>query len=322
MRKRAAAVAFVFLFVASGTSWAHHVAGISGRGFAGPITTISATPVSQGKLPVSIQADFNDFDSFSDHEMSGYAEDGEHVHSIDSLFHLSLGIYYGITDDFSFGVKVPYIKLSNIREAHDEEPEEVHDRGDSQGIGDIILSGQYRFLNLKESNLESSLVFGLKLPTGKTGETDSHGEKFEAEFQPGSGSWDPMIGLAATKRFGLLSLDASILYNFGTEGSQDTNLGDTFLYNLALSYRVLQKGKGSLDLILEANGEWIEKQEISGVKDENSGGNTVFVSPGMRFTYDNKWSGYVSVGLPAIQDLNGIQNDLTIRTIVGVSVVF
>lgn len=76
----------------------------------------------------------------------------------------------------------------------------------------------------------------------------------------------------------ITSRDASILYNLATEGSQDTNLGDTFLYNLALSYRVLQKGKGSLDLILEANGEWKEKQEMSGVKDENSAGATPCLS--------------------------------------------
>jgi hypothetical protein len=41
---------------------------------------------------------------------------------------------------------------------------------------------------------------------------------------------------------------------------------------------VLQKGKGSLDLILEANGEWKEKQEMSGVKDENSAGATPCLS--------------------------------------------
>jgi hypothetical protein len=37
-----------------------------------------------------------------------------------------------------------------------------------------------------------------------------------------------------------------------------------------------------IDAVLELNGEWQAKQNISGETDPNSGGNVVFLSPGIR----------------------------------------
>jgi hypothetical protein len=35
-----------------------------------------------------------------------------------------------------------------------------------------------------------------------------------ADPQPGSGSWDPLLGLTVSKRLGRKSLDANVLYAF------------------------------------------------------------------------------------------------------------
>ena len=157
------------------------------------------------------------------------------------------------------------------------------------------------------------------MPTGSTTDKDINGERFETEFQPGSGSWNPIVGIAATKRFNSLSLDANVLYTFATKGAQDTNLGDVLSYNLAFSYRVLNEPV-AWDLVIEANGEWKGKQEVDGDKDENSGENVIFLSPGIRVSWNEKWSAFISVGFPVSQDLNGIQNETNMRTAVGISV--
>ena len=85
-------------------------------------------------------------------------------------------------------------------ETHHETPETL-DRGDTEGIGDLTLFGQYRFYG-QDTGLQASLLTGIKTPTGETGEHDDQGELFEAEFQPGSGSWDPMFGLALSQAQG------------------------------------------------------------------------------------------------------------------------
>ena len=82
-------------------------------------------------------------------------------------------------------------------------------------------------------------MLGVKVPTGVTDRHTDTGELVDAEFQPGTGSWDGLFGLAATKRIGPWSFDANVLYILATEGTQDTDLGDRFQYNAAVSYRIL-----------------------------------------------------------------------------------
>lgn len=55
--------------------------------------------------------------------------------------------------------------------------------------------------------------------------------------------------------------------------------------------------------------------------DDNTGGNTVFISPGLRLSNGN-WSGYASVGIPIVTDLNGIQSDPEWRLTAGSSLAF
>ena len=188
----------------------------------------------------------------------------------------------------------------------------------------------------------------LRTPTGKTGERDDQGELFEAEFQPGSGSWDPMLGIALSRAQGRWSVDGNVLYTIATEGTQHTDLGDRFHYNGAVTYR-LKGGDAEaaheamphshngqshhhdhaplsptglvIDAVLELNGEWQAKQDVAGETDPNSGGNVVFLSPGVRVA-SNNWSGFVTVGLPIVNDLNGLQSEPTYRLFGGVLVGF
>jgi hypothetical protein len=120
----------------------------------------------------------------------------------------------------------------------------VEDLGNSSGIGDLTLLGQYRFFNNKAAGLEAALLLGVKAPTGKTDNLADTGERLETEFQPGTGSWDGLFGLAVTKRFGAWALDSNVLYVLAGKGAQQTDLGDRFQYNAAISYR-LAGGFGS-----------------------------------------------------------------------------
>lgn len=177
------------------------------------------------------------------------------------------------------------------------------------------------------------MLFGIKIPTGATGVRDKNGVSFETEHQPGSGSWDPLLGIAASKRLGAISFDANLLYTFAARGAQRTNLGDQLHYNQAASYRLGNESHHhshetaehrhlAWDLILEVNGEWQDKQYIAGAVDENSGGSLVYVSPGVRLCGDNGWAATLSVGIPVIEERNGVQHVTDVRTAFGLSRVF
>jgi hypothetical protein len=216
-------------------------------------------------------------------------------------------------------------------EEHDEDFPEIVDLGDSNGLGDLTLYGQYRLIGDRTASV--SALLGIKAPTGKTNVNNNLGQRFETEHQPGSGSWDALAGLAATQQWSKTSLDGNILYSIAGDGSQSTNIGDVFNYNLALSRRFTMTGKrksgagassqsnvtNSWDLALELNGEWRDMVSISGEQQHNTGGNVVYLASSLRFNSRNRWSAYASVSAPVIENLNGVQSDPDFRLFVGIS---
>ena len=339
-------------------------------GSPGPITTISASTLPEGTLSAAYVNQFIFFDALSDAEILRYSGGEDVVHSTDRVISSSLNTAYGFSDDFTLGFSLPYLWRTNIREAsghhhggaaetdHHEEPTAKHGGeehgdedaeevtaekptslesvGDSHGLGDATLYGQYRFLHDEANNRHVSLITGLKMPTGDTDVLTNSGLLLEAHHQPGSGSWDPLVGLAFTQGLGPWSFDANVLYTFANEGSQDSNLGDIFNYNAAVSYRVLgSRADGdhhhseaahehptTVDLILEANGDWRDEVVEGGDVDGNTGGNVVFLSGGTRLAWGHSWAATLSVGAPVLEDLNGIQSEPVMRLLFGVSKAF
>jgi hypothetical protein len=163
------------------------------------------------------------------------------VHDLRTIQTYAFTYAYGVTNDLMLVASLPYVRRTGIREAHEEDDEfEVENLGPTDGIGDTTLLGQYRFF--KGRGMETAVLLGFKAPTGKTNERSLEGETFDAEFQPGSGSWDGLLGIALTQRTGSLSFDANVLYTLVTEGTQETDLGDLLQYNVAISYRLASLG--------------------------------------------------------------------------------
>ena len=299
---------------------------------AGAINTISATPLPVGTWGFGLRSEIITNDEFSSAQLENFAASGlEGVHSIDKITSTSLSLSYGVTENLSLSARLPYVQRKNIRESELEDGvPEAHTHGDSSGVGDLLLFGQYRVLARKDTDV--SILFGVKTPSGETREKDNDGVRFETEFQPGTGSWDFLLGAAFSKNSGQLSYHANILYNKTTPGSQSTKIGDAFLYNVALSYRLNEShathdhahhhGTNShtvnWDLSLELNGETRRADKIFGISEANSGGTTVFLSPGVRVSA-GKFSGFISYGLPIIENQKGQQTDIRSRIVAGIS---
>ncbi len=298
---------------------------------AGSINTISADPLPSGAFALGIQTEVIYNDEFSTEQLVNFADSGlEGVHSIDQITNTSISISYGINEDLSINARLPYIKRKNIREGEIEDGEaEAHTHGDSSGMGDLLLLGQYRVSQSETTNI--SVNFGIKMPTGETNDKDIDGIRFETEFQPGSGSWDFLFGVAVSKQSGSFGYHANILYNKTTEGSQSTEIGDSLSYNAALTYKINGDSHAlhdhshdteiKWDLMLELNGEKRSKNKISGNTEVHSGGNIIFLSPGIRVSSD-KLGGFLSFGIPVVENKNGTQTDIDKRILAGISFAF
>ena len=320
------------LLLISHLSFADHASPSFETGSSGAIITVPGSTLSKGKFVFGLGVQYIELDEISDQTLEDLGTLNEDVHSVNSLLNASANVAYGLSDNLTIGFSLPYVERTDIREAHnDMGVGEAEHAGDSSGLGDMSLFGQYKYYS--SDSMDTAIIVGLKTPTGNTREKEIEGGLFEAEQQPGSGSWDPFAGVSFNQSWGKIGISSNILYTFVTEGTQNTDLGDIFNYNFAASYRAHLPKEGHdhshhnhgnnlvdyLDIVLELNGDYRQKTDINGEKETHTGGHTLYISPGVRVGISHTWSLYTSFGIPIINDLNGLQSEPDYRIFAGIS---
>lgn len=223
---------------------------------------------------------------------------------------------YGATGGFAlFGV-LPY--LDKRLELTDSSGQRI--ARSTRGIGDAQMFGRYTLFqkDMRGSNFRIAPFFGLELPTGDDDDADSFGT-LPATLQLGSGSWDPFGGLIATYQTLDYQVDAQLSYKANTEAN-DFEFGDELRFDASLQYRLWPRELGAgvpgfLYGVLETNLLHQAKNQTGGADDPDSGGTTVFLSPGLQYV-TKRWVLEGIVQLPVAQDLNGtaLKDDFTVRT--------
>ena len=123
---------------------AHHADLAVGGNGAG-IITMSAEPLEEDHVGISLVTQFAGFSNVNFQAL----KPGEDTHQIKSLINTSLGIAYGVTPDFTVALSLPWIRRHSVVDGHvHEEGESPHIEalGNSQGLGDLTLLGQWRWL--------------------------------------------------------------------------------------------------------------------------------------------------------------------------------
>lgn len=222
---------------------------------------------------------------------------------------------YGATSDLAlFGV-LPYL---------DKRLESTNSSGQhigrsTRGIGDIQLFGRYTIFqkDMLGRTFRIAPFAGVEIPTGDDDDRDSFG-RLPATLQLGSGSWDPFGGVVASYQTLDYQVDAQVSYkaNIAANGFE---FGDEFRFDASLQYRLWPRELGSgvpgfLYGVLETNLLHQGKNKNGGIKDADSGGTTLFLSPGLQYV-TKRWVLEAIVQVPVVQDLNGIalKDDYTVR---------
>lgn len=317
------------------TAFADHGSMGFGIGTASPIVTQTGVTLPEGMWAGGVITQFIQFNSPSDQQLQAIHDNAapgrEDVHSVNTLLQPSLFAAYGVSDDFTLGLRMPYVIRSGVKNPDENPGGDVSHLGDPSGFGDMSMFSQYRFFHTEDNLNHLSFVTGLKLPTGATNISTNQGGTFEAHHQPGSGSWDPSFGFSFTRAMGQFSLDSSVLYTVATKGAQQTDLGDVFDYNLAVSYAFGAPARNALfatsnnapwTAVLELNGTYRDYQKTSGLIDPNSGGNTLYISPGVRYSGGKNWNTALSFGVPIVNELNGYQTEADYRIVYRFVVAF
>ncbi len=303
-----------------------------GEGPGAAINTLSATIVPPGSAGLSLRLEYTDLEAFSDEALKRFAANDEHADSLDSLFVTYLNAAFGVTQRLSLSLSMPYVRRNDIRHggAHGGAAH-VHRSGDSVGPGDLSVFGKYQFW--RGAQWRAALALGVQAPTGLTSDRTQDGDRFEVKHQPGSGSWDPLIGLAATRMNGPFTFHLEAFYRLATEGSRETTLGNALEYGGAVVYRPgsapaghKHKSNGSgnhvhgrWSWVVELNGLWEGRTEEAGEELESTGGHRLLFSPGVRYSLSPRWAIFTSFGVPIWQDRNEHAHETDYRATIGVS---
>jgi hypothetical protein len=272
----------------------------------------------------------------SDAELAALAAQHIHAHNADYTLNAGIGAAYGVTDHLTIEAELPYVRRDGLREGEHSHSGGVTSNaavplGSVAGVGDASVLAKYGL-----AGGAFALIGGIKLPTGGTHARALSGERLETEHQPGTGSWDPIVGAALGIPLGWAKLDASALYQFSGKGAQATELGDRLQAGLALSHRfgppehhhddsgdeAKPHHHASWDVFTSATVEWEGRQTIAGAVEAESGGTAVWLTPGVRYNSASEFSLAAAVGVPVWQDIRESHPNNRLRLIVSLGKAF
>lgn len=244
--------------------------------------------------------------------------------------------FYSIGNSVTILANAPYRKtrLDGHLHVHPDGMGEVHTdmKGDETGLGDVSIMGRYSFF--KKHTLDDSLtvagLIGIKLPTGKTNGRTADGMEFlDSHLQLGSGSTDFLAGVSASRSADRLTLSANLLGSIptnGKAGSSTHRFGNMLNYDLTAKYRVSgavsSAVRPAVFLSLGINGEARGREKEDGVALANSGGHTVYLSPGVQAAAGRHWVVELAYQQAIYHNLYGTQIGEDFRTTGGVTYLF
>jgi hypothetical protein len=257
---------------------------------------------------LSLRVDATEFEDLSRDDAAQRAQTSGDFDALRRSFLTTLSLAYGVTEDFQVGATLGYYRGTDFFSAEQDAlgNVEVSD-ADPHGLTDLWLQGKYRFVHNELGSI--AVIAGVKLPTGNDDQRLSNGEKLEPSSQPGTGAFDGQAGLAWSRFLTPnVTIDASSIYTLRGEHAGFT-VGDRFDAGVALAYRLTDSITAfpNWSIFGEANVVWIGKDDDHGTTNPNSGGTTLYLTPGFRVRFDPHAALTLAPSFPVFQGLNGEQ---------------
>jgi len=211
---------------------------------------------------------------------------------------------YGATRNLALFAALPYLD----KELKVDTPRGRRSR-EVSGVGDLRLFGRYTALrrDRRGETLRLAPFMGIEAPTGDHDEADSLG-RLPRTVQLGSGSWDPFGGVILTWQTLAWQFDAAASYQHNTE-ADGFRFGDVARLDVSYQYRLWPRKLGAgvpafVYGVVETGWVWQDLNEADGKDDPDSGGTTLFLSPGIQ-RVTRRTVLEAAVRIPLVQNLNG-----------------
>jgi len=149
------------------------------------------------------------------------------------------------------------------------------------------------------------LNFGLKLPTGKTDRKNADGDAAERSLQPGSGTTDLLVGASYSSQRPVQNLSTFVqgLMQLPLHSKDEYKPGNRVSLDAGVRYGVGEQ----VGLLLQANGLWRGRDRGAEAEPEDTGGTSLFLSPGVSYSIGKAINLYGFFQVPLYQYVNGVQ---------------
>jgi len=206
-------------------------------------------------------------------------------------------------NDWGFDLAIPFISRPHRTIAEDTVAES---RSKGAGIGDVRLIGRWQGLSTPKG--VTGLQFGVVLPTGpfhrqfKSG--PEAGEPIDRGLQPGTGTVQAIAGIYHYRRLGEeLALVLQVQGQASLHSRQGYRPGALAETSLSLQWL----GAGTVTPELQVNFRINGRDSGPASDRENSGGEQLYLSPGLSARLAPRLSAFGLVQLPVYQRYNGYQ---------------
>lgn len=217
-----------------------------------------------------------------------------------------------ITYNFSYALNEKWVFAASVPLVDKKVERYDFSRDDASGIGDTDLSARWLIGSgdgIQAKNLWG-VQLGLRVPTSS--EEKSHGTAIDFDAQPGAGATIPSVGLWYGRyQMPWFFYTSAVVQHAVDEGYQGYQAGDVLLVTGHAQYAVNYQ----LALQFGLDGRWKEKDSYHDVTDNDSGGMLLMASPGIAWTPIEDLVVNFSYQIPAIEDLNGNQEDKSVLRI-------
>ena len=298
-----------------GRAAANHGPGASGGGSA----TISGETLKPGAFELALREDFTEFQHFSESEALARAQQGGDFDALHRSLLTTLSLDAGLFEDFQIGASIGWFAGQDFVGADDQGNVGTVD---PHGLTDLVVTAKYRLLSGQPGNL--ALLAGVKIPVGKDDVRLNNGELLSPTDQPSSGAFDYPFGLGysrfLTER---ITVDASTMYTVRTE-HDGFKSGDRFDAGVALAYRLTDSIRSfpQVSHFAELNLVALAKDEEHHVADDNSGSQTLYVTPGVRCRFTPSTALTIAPSLPVLHHENGNQGHVEYKVAATLSFTF
>ena len=279
---------------------------------AGGVSVQSADLLKPEGFALSLRVDYTQFERLSpaDIEERSFKVGGDHPHFDALRWSLleTIDLSYGVSESVQLGLSFGFYRGNDLREGHFHGAFGFHEFGDVSGLTDTWINAKVQVA--RSPGGRWAVFGGIKLPTGRD-DVAGGSRPLEASLQPGSGTFDLMVGGAYSVWLsGRMALDASVAYTLRTEEDQ-FKIGDRADLGVAVAYRFTEEMSEfpRLSVFSELSARHLFRNQEDGENVVNSGGTVVFLAAGMRVAWTKHVSLSVAPQLPLLQALHDEQQE-------------